>query len=611
MKTARIAAAAVLCLIAASCTKEIRVFRPKQNAPTASDKVTMAVEPVIFADEEGTRTTASVDELKGLSIVWSEKDTVGVYSPEGGFSRFTLDGDGGTQHSWFTGQGFSLTPGSTYTAMYPYDGGKSDPTKVNISYLGRRVSGPDCIEDILPFDPLYACAQASELGGADFQFRHLSAFARITATLPEAGTFDTLEFIPTYDMIPDDGALDLAGGIWTPGNGRNTTKVPLENIAASGKDQSVRMWLPFAPQDFSDNDIAALMRNGQGSLYSARLKGKNLESGKAYRWEAPMVKYSASESPTIKLSDLSTKENTLTLDITGQFSAITHVSGNRYAIIHDNYKGGGIVYLDFTVNNYGSLGSVSCEIPAGTSSATNNREPEGIAYVPSTNTLFVAAEGDQQILEYDLDGYPTGRRLEVPEDMKKGSSVGNAGFESLAYNANTGLFWTTTENTISRDKNYTTDGSMLVRLQSFIGSDLKAGKRYLYLTDKPQTDKSTANIYAFGISDILALDDGKLLIMEREAHIPNGSIIEMGLGTVVYIKLYEVDPVNDKGGILSKRLAKSFSYNTALAFSNYEGIGFGPTVNGKQSVLMICDSQDHYGNSYFHLSDKIKVLTIE
>lgn len=609
MKRSRRIIIAALCIAAVSCTKELRIFSPAGHRDKPSDKVTMSVDPVVFEDS-GTRTQASVDELSGLSFTWSAKDTVGVYSPEGGFSRFTLSGEGNTGHAWFTGQGFSLEQGKTYSALYPYDGGKSDPSEVHISYLGRKVSGSDRIGDVIPFDPLYASAQAGELGGADFQFRHLSAFARLTTTIPEADTYSYLELVPTYDMIQDEGDLDISSGIWTPGAGRNVTTVPMEGIKTSANGEEARIWLPFAPQDFRGNDIAALMRDSKGKIYSSRLEGKNFESGKAYRWNAPMVAYSAGGQSSISVKEIS--ENTLDLEITGQFSAITRVSGNRYAIVHDNYKGGGIVYLDLTLNNYGYLSSATCEIPEGTKTATNNREPEGIAYVPSQTggTLFVAAEGDQKILEYSLEGYPTGRELKIPEDMQRSSSVGNAGFESLAYNDNTGLFWTTTENTIKRDSGFTSDGSMLVRLQSFRNSDLCPGKRYLYLTDKAQTDKSTANIYAFGISDILAMDDGKLLIMEREAHIPNGSVIEMGLGTVVYVKLYEVDPENDKGGILSKRLVKSFKYDTAFAFSNYEGIGFGPVIGGKQTVLMICDSQDHYGNSLFHLPDKIKVLTI-
>lgn len=605
MKTSHHVIIAAICLLLVSCTKGVGILDPVEDGQKPSDKVSMSVSPVFFEDAE-TRTQASIDELSGLSFTWSEKDAVGVYSPDGSFSRFTLKGEGNTNHSWFTGQGFNLVSGKIYSALYPYDGDKSDPANVHISYLGRYVSGPDRIEDVIPFDPLYASATATELGGAEFQFMHLSAFARLSTTIPAAESFDTLELIPTYDMIQDDGKLDIHNGVWTPGNGRNITAIPMEGISASAAGQQVRIWLPFAPQDFRRNDIAALMRDNNGHIYSARLEGKNFKAGKAYRWDAPMMEYISDGTSSTVLQEVS--ENTLSLGITGQFSAITHISGNRYAIVHDTYKGGGIVFLDFTLNSEGHITSTSYEIPEGTANATNSRSPEGIAYVPSSNTLFVAAEGDQKILEYSMDGFPTGRELPVPADMHISSSVDNAGFESLSYNVNTGLFWTTTENMVNRDSGFTSDGSMLIRLQSFNESDLSTGKRYLYLTDKPLLDKSTANIYAFGVSDILALDDGKLLIMEREAHIPSGDIFGIIMNTKVYIKLYETDPVNDRGGILSKRLVAQYAHTGAVNFSNYEGIGFGPNYNGKPTVLLICDSQDQYAG---FLPDKIKVLTLE
>lgn len=84
-------------------------------------------------------------------------------------------------------------------------------------------------------------------------------------------------------------------------------------------------------------------------------------------------------------------------------------------------------------------------------------------------------------------------------------------------------------------------------------------------------------------------------------------LLEIEFNTVVYIKLYEVDPVNDKGGILSKRLVDSYTIKSATSFANYEGIGFGPTIGGKQSVLMISDSQDRYKSL---LQDWLKVLIL-
>ena len=125
-----------------------------------------------------------------------------------------------------------------------------------------------------------------------------------------------------------------------------------------------------------------------------------------------------------------------------------------------------------------------------------------MAYVPESGTLFVSSEKNQQIREYDLDGNPTGRAMTIPADMAKAGIQSNKGFESLTYNAATGLFWTTTEDALKKD----TSLERLLRLQSF-GQDLKPGARYFYRMDAPSksaSEASAAKSYVFGVPALAA-----------------------------------------------------------------------------------------------------------
>lgn len=604
MKKKTLALLAVVSVLAASCSKRLEIFHTPRADETAGSEVSMIVHDIVF--EDGTKVQASADEQSGLKFSWSDNDMVGVYSPAGGFSRFILSSGNGMTHATFDGQGFTLTPGNTYYALYPYDGGESTTGAIPVSYETRAISGNNKVSDILEFDPLYASATASSRGGANFNFGHLSSFARLSCTMPEAASISSVDLLPTYSEITQKGTLDISTGSFVPGATKSATSIPATGLKSTAKGQALKVWVPFAPQDFRGNDISAVMHGSDGSLYTARLDGRNMRSGTAYRWNPDMVKYSSSGSSSIEIG--SGTVTNLDLDITGQFSGIAKVSDTRYAVVHDSYNGGGIVFLDFTVDSYGYLKNVSCTVPAGTSEAAGpSRGPEGIVYLPKEERFFVSGENDQRILEYDMNGRPTGRELSIPSDMNTSGAKINFGFESLAFNEKTGLIWTTTERDINRDGSYDTQGRMLLRLQSFNKETLQPGKRFFYLTDKAQTDQTKASIYAFGVPDILALDNGKLLVMEREAYIPDGDIITMGIGTVVYIKIYEVDPVNDKGGILSKRIVYSNTFYTALDYSNYEGICLGPVVGGKQKVLLISDSQDRY---YGILADKLMVANI-
>ena len=152
--------------------------------------------------------------------------------------------------------------------------------------------------------------------------------------------------------------------------------------------------------------------------------------------------------------------------VPGQYSGITHVSEDIYAVVHDKAVGGGIFFFTIGFNADGTIGPVTAfETDAGGPKGLDN---EDIVYVPETRTLFVSAEGDQSIREYYLNGAPTGRKLQVPAPLR--SPKANAGFEALAYHD--GTFWTTTESPLP--------GETLHRLQSFRLSSLEPGKSWNY-----------------------------------------------------------------------------------------------------------------------------------
>ena len=152
----------------------------------------------------------------------------------------------------------------------------------------------------------------------------------------------------------------------------------------------------------------------------------------------------------------------------GQYSGITYLGGTHYAVVHDKLGGGGIVFFDIHFREDGTVAFIAKNVPPGTEGT--GIDSEGIAYVPSTRTLFVSAEADQSIREYDLKGYPTGRKLAIPADLGTGNITPNQGFEALTYSARTHLFWTVTEGPLL------SDGDNLLRLQSF-GEDLEPAGR--------------------------------------------------------------------------------------------------------------------------------------
>ncbi len=271
----------------------------------------------------------------------------------------------------------------------------------------------------------------------------------------------------------------------------------------------------------------------------------------------------------------------------GNYSGITPIGNGLYAVVDDKMQDGFYVF-SLKFNQRGELTSV---YNVGFLESGNaNRDAEGIVFVPSTKTIFTSGEKRNDVLEYGLDGKPTFRELKIPDVFKKAKL--NRGLEALAYNANTHLFWTTTESPLKEDS--------ILRLQRF-GDDLQPRESFSYRLDDP--DSAFVGNRVHGVSAMTALDDGSLLILEREA-----LTTKEKLGSCVKCKIYQVNPRYSS----DKHLVHEWKTTISLFhqdYANYEGMCLGPKLeDGSQVILLISDSQNRYSG---FLSDWFKTLIVK
>lgn len=287
----------------------------------------------------------------------------------------------------------------------------------------------------------------------------------------------------------------------------------------------------------------------------------------------------------------------------GNYSGIAHISGNEYAVVSDKSATDGFYVFKIDIDSVsGEINNV--ENLGFKGGSLINTDCEGIAYRPSSNTFFISRESDNSIEEYGADGRATGRKLNVPEIYKK--CAGNYGFESLAYDDESHLFWTINESTLNGDGECATSLNHVrnvLRLQSFNDS-LQPVSQYAYLMDAPVADRKSSN-YAMGVSEITALGGGRLLVLEREFFVPN-----LKIGAFVQCKLYEVEPgksepiqadrsINADTKFMDKQLVYSFVTRLTLfdwSVANYEGMCLGPKlIDGSGTLILVSDSQNNYG----------------
>ena len=314
-----------------------------------------------------------------------------------------------------------------------------------------------------------------------------------------------------------------------------------------------------------------------------------------------------------------------------QFSGITSLGDNRYAVVSDKEPKDGFFLFRIDQNaNTGQITSVYLEGFKGNPNPTVDangisiRDCEGIAYIPESNTVFISGEGDQRIIEYDMDGIPTGRELNVPAIFSRKNIVPNYGFEALSYDTESHLLWTTTESMLPIDGKAASPLNPgvqnLLRLQAF-SLNLEPIAQYAYRMDRGKLE-DFGKLYVYGVPEITALPDGRLLVLEREADITAGKF-----SSSVRCKLYIVNPkeghqidssVNltmlDPNKFLVKKLLADWRTGVQpikINFANYEGMCLGRKLaDGRQTLILISDSQGGKQKGPVILNDYLKVIVL-
>lgn len=143
--------------------------------------------------------------------------------------------------------------------------------------------------------------------------------------------------------------------------------------------------------------------------------------------------------------------------------------------------------------------------------------------------------------------------------------------------------------------------------------------------DEPRItgEASSAMAYVYGIAALTALDDGRLIVLEREVCVPRSSPQEILANAFSQVKLYLVSPSGTD--VLTKQLLHTFETRISMtgaginvALANYEGMCLGPRLrDGRRCLILIADSQAGMAHLAQKLGQKritqefVKVLVLE
>ena len=339
----------------------------------------------------------------------------------------------------------------------------------------------------------------------------------------------------------------------------------------------------------------------------------------------------------------------------GNYSGIAHLHDDIYAVVSD--KSDSALYFNFRILANPKTGELEQVENLGfterTDGTLNDGKPwqgqekgfdhEAIVKV-SDSTLVIASEGYCRLKEYPIlptsaDAAKVGYQQNLWESRWPSSEFyPNYNFESLAFDSVRQYLWTIPESTLRKDGQPATPQNGLanqLRLMRLDWGKMKENRNkeeyseqvsskkdsrymtpYAYQMDQPSTHKK-ADIYVMGVSELCALPDGQLLVLEREAFIP-----KIKIGAFCKCKLYLINPLNSEEfsmkekfssdtPFLKKRLLTEWKTGLSLSkrsFANYEGMCLGPMLeDGSQVVILLSDSQDQYAGV---LKDWFKTIVI-
>ena len=339
----------------------------------------------------------------------------------------------------------------------------------------------------------------------------------------------------------------------------------------------------------------------------------------------------------------------------GNYSGIAHLHDDIYAVVSD--KSDSALYFNFRIQVNPKTGELEQVENLGFTERTDGTLNDGKPWVGqekgfdheaivkvSDSTLVIASEGYCRLKEYPIlpisaDAAKVGYQQNLWESRWPSSEFyPNYNFESLAFDSVHQYLWTIPESTLRKDGQPATPQNGLanqLRLMRLDWGKMKENRNkeeyseqvsskkdsrymmtYAYQMDQPSTHKK-ADIYVMGVSELCALPDGQLLVLEREAFIP-----KIKIGAFCKCKLYLINPLNSEEfalkekfssdtPFLKKRLLAEWKTGLSLSkrsFANYEGMCLGPKLeDGSQVVILLSDSQDQYAGV---LKDWFKTIVI-
>lgn len=295
-------------------------------------------------ESPATRSTIVEDGDGNLQLVWSDKDTLGIFPSSGYQVPFPIATQAGTKNAYFDGGGWGLMSNGTYSAYSPLIGDLYlNKTEIPLVLLTQVQNGNGSFAHLNKYDYMAAVnATVNQNGGIDFNFEHLVAILHMQIRMPQAGTYKYV-ILETSDKFTTEAKLDLSDGSVTMTKQSPIQAMKLENVEVEDSDPNhvLDIYMSILPADLSGKILYTKIYDENNNCYSTTMQAKNFEAGTIYNSKKiAAVDLTHSGLPVTIINtpnnqDITSKEdyieNTLIsvfqTDVIDEFCELTNVKG--------------------------------------------------------------------------------------------------------------------------------------------------------------------------------------------------------------------------------------------------------------------------------------------
>ena len=278
-----------------------------------------------------------------------------------------------------------------------------------------------------------------------------------------------------------------------------------------------------------------------------------------------------------------------------ELSGLSWLAGSTYHAVSDDSNQRKVYELNIGVNP--TNGRITGASLVQTITLATGYDLEGIAWCRPRGTWFVSDEGQYPaggfLREHTLPDGALVQTLTIPSPMQNDRS--NYSLESCSWGA--GALWTANEEALAQESALSTASTgSLIRLQKF-DHLLNGAGQWVYPTDSFGFDSSLTTAERSGVSDLLALPDGNLLVLERTLGVDFIPSYRNRIYLVNFTGATDVSSIADLDGAVYTAVTKTLLWERnmgSISTRNFEGIALGPALpaigSNSYSVLLVADN---------------------